>query len=148
MKVGGYATVDGVEYEARFSRGSHGVGLVVPPDRPRPDGFEADERYGWWKSVPWSAVSRIVEVETWARDADGYVLRVILPPRAGMVGVSHTTDNGPYDDVPPGHPAYLRYERIDAEWVGTVPVESLHDVRELPYERSVAEYSTPRPPRR
>ncbi len=147
MRVGQYAVVDGVEYEARFSRGSDGVGLVVPAAHPRPEGFQADERFGWWRDVPWSSVSRILEVETWARDGDGYVLRLISPPRAGVVGVAHTAEKGPYDDVPAGHPAYLRDERIDAEWVGTVPVESLRDVREIPHERSVAQYSAPWPPR-
>jgi hypothetical protein len=145
VRVGGYAVVDGVEHEARFSPGSAGVGLVVPGDEPCPDGFVADERFGWWRKVPWSSVSRIVEVDTWARDADGYVLRLIQPPHGGVVGVSHTTNSGPYADVPPGHPSYLRNEQVDAEWVGTVPVDSLPDVREVAHERSVAEYSTPRP---
>lgn len=144
MKAGQYAVVDGVEYVALFSRGSVGVSLVVPNDQPRPDGFEHDERFVWRRSVPWSSIERIVEVETWARDAEGHALRIWFPPRGTTAFVAHSRDPGPYSDVPPGHPSNLRFEAIDNEWVGYLEVDALRDVREIHHDVSVATYSTPR----
>ena len=144
MKAGQYAVVGGVEYVARFSRGSDGVGLVVPGDQTRPEGFEYDERFGWWRRVPWSSVERIVEVETWARDAEGHALRIRVPPRGTAVFVAHSRDRGPYSEVPPGHPSNLRFEAVDNEWVGYLEEDALHDVREIHHELSVAEHSVPR----
>jgi len=144
VRAGLYAVVDSVEYQASFSRGSDGVGLVVPGDQPCPPGFEHDERFGWWRKVPWSQVERIIEVATWARDADGYVLRLWMPPEGDMAWVAHTNDVGPFSDVPPGHPAHLRYDKNDNEWVGLMNVADLHEVTEIVRELPLAQYAAPR----
>jgi hypothetical protein len=145
MRAGKYAVVGGAAYEASFSRGSDGVMLVVPSRDDRPDGFEWDERYGWTRDVGWADVERIYEVETWARDAVGYALRVYMPPRNGRVQVVQPPGGGPYDDVPDGHPAYLVHNTYDREWQGTLPVDELRDAREIEHERDLAAYAEGRP---
>ena len=97
---------------------------------------------------PPSISRRDLEVETWARDAEGHALRIWFPPRGTEVFVVHSRDTGPYSDVPPGHPSDLRFEAVDNEWVGYLEEDALRDVREIHHELSVAEHSVPTRPRR
>jgi len=136
--VGQFAVVDGVLYSARYSNNrSRGVGLVVPGDQPRPDGFTWDERFGWWRDAEWDEVDEAYEIEVWARAPGGWVVQVDdWDEETGLALVTHMTriqERSPFGryEEPAGEPPYLNYRRYDLMSEGAIPGDQLTDVRSV-----------------
>ncbi|MBO0898887.1 hypothetical protein J1G43_02765 [Cellulomonas sp. zg-ZUI22] len=138
MIVGKFAVVDGVLYSARYSTGrGSGVGLVVPGDQPRPEGFTRHERFGWWRDAEWDEVDEAYEIEVWARAPGGWVVQVDeWDEETGQAWVTHMThvqERSPFGryEEPAGEPPYLNYRRYDLMSDGWVPGDQLTDVRSV-----------------
>lgn len=126
MRAGGYASVAGVDYPARFF-GTH-VRLDAPRSVPRPPGFEEGKGRIWSRMVDAREVSRRYVVSTIAvwREREVKVEYVLGDRAAIEFWVT---------DVRPSYSPPLTLER-EGRWSGSVPVDSLADIEERVVEGS------------